>query len=91
MKKPADQVDALEPFFITRRKLNFLFASPSLVKDMIAAGWITVTRTGKPGRETLFSYASAKLAAARLVDGENPEGVTKLPPAASPESEGKIE
>jgi hypothetical protein len=62
----------LEPFQVTRTQLHELFNSPTLVKKMIAAGWILPVRPGKPGRETLFDYLSAKGAFACLKAGEEP-------------------
>ena len=64
----------LDPFMVTRRQLNEKFASHRLVTRMIAAGWITVVRPGKPGRETLYDFASAKLAWNRIRAGEEPGG-----------------
>jgi hypothetical protein len=60
------------PFQVTRADLLRKFASPRLVQQMIAAGWLTVVRKGKPGRETLFDYESAVLAYDRLKRGEEP-------------------
>lgn len=60
------------PFLVTRRQLNSLFASRQLVRDMLAAGWLTVIRPGGPGRETLFSYEAAQAAYDRLKCGEKP-------------------
>lgn len=68
---------AIHPFIITRRDLNVLFASPTLVRQMIAAGWFEVLRPGGPGRETLFKYPSAIQALARLEAGENPPKLPK--------------
>jgi hypothetical protein len=39
---------------------------------MIAADWIRLVRPGKPGRESLFDFQSAKKAYARLMAGEEP-------------------
>jgi hypothetical protein len=62
----------LEPFQVNRKELRKLFSSPQLVARMIAAGWITVVRKGKPGRETLYDYQSATCAYQRLKNGEVP-------------------
>ena len=62
----------VEPFQVTRKKLPVLFDSPQLVKQMIAADWIRLVRPGKPGRESLFDFQSAKKAYARLMAGEEP-------------------
>ncbi|MCX6923323.1 MAG: hypothetical protein NT154_08970, partial [Verrucomicrobia bacterium] len=48
----------IEPFQVNRKGLNALFTSPRLVRRMEAAGWFEVIRAGKPGRETLYDYAS---------------------------------
>lgn len=75
MKPLGDQPSpsiALEPFQVTRRDLNHLFASPSLVKDLIAAGWIKTVRQGSPGRESLYDFQTAKAAFVRLQNGEEP-------------------
>lgn len=60
------------PFMVTRRKMNLMFGSSSLVKRMAAAGWLVVVRPGRPGRETLYDYQSAQRAFARLKAGEEP-------------------
>jgi hypothetical protein len=62
----------LEPFQVTRKQLHQMFNSPAQVKQMIAAGWIKQVRPGRPGRETLFDYQSAKAAYERLRVGEEP-------------------
>jgi len=65
----------LEPFQVTRKQLNNFFNSPTQVRQMITAGWIQPVRPGKPGREALFDYQSAKDAYARLQAGEEPPPV----------------
>ncbi|MBI4025192.1 MAG: hypothetical protein HY360_09440 [Verrucomicrobia bacterium] len=67
------KADELEPFQINRRDLDKLFRSPRTVERMIAAGWIERVRAGKPGRETLFDYESAKRAYDRYRAGEEPD------------------
>lgn len=69
---PLLAVAGIEPFQITRSQLHDLFNSPTQVRQMITAGWIQPVRPGKPGRETLFDYQSAKVAFARLRAGEEP-------------------
>lgn len=63
----------VEPFMVTRRQLNEMFSSPTLVTQMIKAGWITTIRAGKQGREARFSYESAKQAWDRYESGEEPD------------------
>ena len=60
------------PFLVNRRRLVELFTSPRLTQRMIAAGWFEVVRTGGPGRETLYDYASASRAFERFKTGEEP-------------------
>jgi hypothetical protein len=61
-----------EPFIVLRRDLFEMFGSPRLAQRIIHAGWIEIVRRGKPGRETLFDFHSAKGAYERLKRGEDP-------------------
>lgn len=63
----------LTPFLVTRQDLDALFRSPTLVTELIKAGWIGLVRHGKQGRAALFDYASAERAADRLKKGEEPQ------------------
>lgn len=63
----------IEPFVATRRDLKALFRSPTLVTDLIDAGWIKPIRPGKPGREALYDFDSARLAYERLKRGDEPQ------------------
>ena len=69
---PLLAVTGLEPFQVTRKQLHQMFNSPAQVKLMVVAGWIVPVRPGKPGRETLFDFQSAKAAFERLRAGEEP-------------------
>jgi hypothetical protein len=60
---------------VTRRQLNEMFSSPTLVTQMIKSEWIITIRAGKPGREARFSYESAKQAWMRYKSGEEPDQV----------------
>jgi len=71
-ERPRKGLWTVNPFQITRTQLEWLFSSPKLVQRMRYAGWIVVTRPGKPGRETLFDYSSAMGAYERLRNGEQP-------------------
>jgi len=66
----------IQPFMVSRRQLTELFGSPRLVQRMMAAGWFEVVLAGKPGRATLYSYASAQRALDRLKTGEEPPPLT---------------
>jgi len=70
LKQPSEC--STEPFAVNRKELTRLFASPQLAQDLVDVGWIEVVRAGKPGRETLFDFQSAKAAYARLRGGESP-------------------
>lgn len=61
------------PFLVTRRDLDKRFASKTLAGQMIKAGWIALVRPGKPGREALYDFASARVAYLRLKSGEDPQ------------------
>jgi hypothetical protein len=62
----------ITPFVVNHRDLETLFASPRLCRRLIAAGWIEKVRLGKPGREALYDYESARRAYERFKAGENP-------------------
>ena len=72
MKAAFQHADGTQPFMVTRKKLNELFASPRLVQRMISAGWFEVVRVGKQGREALYDYMSAVRAFERFKAGEEP-------------------
>ena len=67
----------VRPFQITRRHLEAMFSSPTLVRRMIDANWIEVVRRGRPGCEAFYDFASAERAYARLRDGEDPDDAPK--------------
>lgn len=62
----------VDPFQITRKQLFACFNEPRTVRRMITAGWIQTIRQGKPGREALYDFQSAKQAYERLLAGEQP-------------------
>ena len=66
----------IRPFQVTRRKLDELFSSPTLVNRMIDARWIVRVREGGRGRESFYDYGSAEAAYKRWCGGEEPESVT---------------
>ena len=61
-----------KPFMVTKRYLNCLFASPTLVLRMIRARWFECVIAGGPGRESLYDFETAERAYARLKTGEMP-------------------
>ena len=62
----------VEPFLVTRKDLFHLFGSKRLVQRLLFHGWIQPVRLGKPGREALYDFISAKEAFARYKSGEEP-------------------
>jgi hypothetical protein len=70
----------LRPFQITRRKLDEIFSSPTLVDQMIRAGWIIRVREGGRGREAFYDFSSAETAYERWRAGEEPERVSSDEP-----------
>jgi hypothetical protein len=65
-------VSCVQPFAINRRELDRLFGSAKLARELVTANWIDVVRAGKPGRETLFDFGSARTAYDRYRAGELP-------------------
>lgn len=59
-------------FLITRKQIEQAFASKQLARSLIQHNWVEVVRPGGPGREALYSYASAVRAFERIKAGEWP-------------------